>query len=172
MSISEIKFSLFASFLKLPVVLYLLKKAIFDQYKEKLLEKVSEEDIVEVKKWASRIADKIYFIPSLVAYHPKALPSYEKIYAIIHPTFDFQATRPHFYNLPSVVQIFEHVSNRISSICEKHGIETLTYKTDLFYAMETTEGLFVDEMHLSPKGHTEGAKYIARKIAPLPKGKK
>ena len=129
-------------------------------------DKVSRDEIVLIKKWASKIADKVFFIPNLFAYHPKQLPPYDLIYSMIKPHFNFPKD-PRFYSASAMYNLFKYIADKNSSICKEYGIETLSYKEQLISAMPTTSGLFIDEIHPTAKGATMASKYFARKFAPL-----
>ena len=135
-------------------------------YKE-LMNLPLEREIKLMKKEATKIADKVFFIPSLVAYHPHALPSYQLIYSFVKPTFDFDEDRPRFYSSSAMFNIFKYRADKISSICKKYGIETMPYKEHLISVMPTISGLFIDEIHPTAKGATMASEYFARKLAPL-----
>ena len=131
----------------------------------------SEQDLMRIKKWANKIADKIYFVPSQFAWHPSMLPSYKNIYSIIQPDDNFNINRPRFHDTKTMYNIYRYKAYKLMAMVKKLGIESLPYKESLFNTMPYIEGLFVDEFHLTEKGATVAAHYFAKKFAPLVESK-
>ena len=130
----------------------------------------------ELKQAAREIADKVYYSPARVIWHPY-LPS--DFYITITPHPKFQKDNPKFYNAKSLYQTVNFYAEKEIDFVKKTGIKILDYEKFIEnlindpkkpYA-KNPEELYTTEYHFSEEGSLLVAQFLAKKFHPLLKAK-